>query len=144
MDISNQGHPYLCSFNILILSHSLINNKLYSVSFINNQTITLTGNCIRTIAVLTQLSEVELISIAVSWHKHFLIVSSAVIRLGLITVEYWYVFEQPGMEHPTPSIIWSFIYFNLTTQVDFDVFSLYSVNITYFMCFKCIQFLYST
>jgi len=48
------------------------------------------------------------------------------------------------MELPTPSIIWSFIYFNLTTQVDFDVISLYSVNITYFKCFKGIQFLYST
>jgi hypothetical protein len=52
-------------------------------------------------------------------------------------VEYWVIFEQPGMELPNPSIIWLFTHFNLTTQVDFDVFSLYSVNITYFMCFSC-------
>jgi len=59
-------------------------------------------------------------------------------------VEYWDIFEQPDMELPTPSINWSFTWFNLTTQLDFDVFSLHSVNITYFMCFKGIQFLYCT
>jgi hypothetical protein len=58
-------------------------------------------------------------------------------------VEYWYIFEQSGRELITPSIIWSFIYFNLTTQLDFDVFSLYSANITCFMYCKGIQ-LYCT
>jgi len=59
-------------------------------------------------------------------------------------VEYWYIFQQPGRELPTPSISWSLIYFNLTTQLDLDVFSLYSANITYFMYCKGIQFLYCT
>ena len=56
-------------------------------------------------------------------------------------VECCYIFEQPGRKIPTPSIIWPFTYFNLIIQLDSDVFSPYSVNITYFMCCKGIQFL---